>query len=94
MQLEQNTYRQNQRGGWTRIQQVFIQCGIIETILKYTQRESSTQDRDLAGYHALDCIQHFILAGSTAERRRLFEQLMSHNFLGVCIDVSLHELSL
>ncbi|KAK7685472.1 hypothetical protein QCA50_011336 [Cerrena zonata] len=83
---EHDTYRLHQRGGWTRVQQIFVDCGIIETLLHYTQHESSTQDRDLAGYHALDCIQHFILAGSTAERCQLFEQLMAHNFLGVCID--------
>lgn len=74
--------------GWTRVQQKLFDSGIIETILVYTQGPSNTQDRDAAGMHALDSIQHFILGGTSSERRKLFSELMKHNFVFVCIDVS------
>ncbi|CAL1698870.1 unnamed protein product [Somion occarium] len=81
--------------GFTDLQRTFVECGVVETFLYFTQNPRSTSDLAIATYLAMDTFQYLVRAANLDQRRKLHDQLMQHSALEIAIDkVDNHELCL
>ncbi|KAK7684543.1 hypothetical protein QCA50_012490 [Cerrena zonata] len=81
--------------GFTDLQRISFESGIVETLLQFSQNPRSTTDLAISTYLAMDTFQYFARIANLSQHRKLYDEMMRHNALEIAIDqVENHELCL
>lgn len=76
--------------GFTGLQRMCFECGVVETLLQFCQNSISTGDLAISMYLAMDTFQHLVRTANLPQRRKLYDEMIRHNALEIAIHVRIN----